>query len=393
MSGHRLVYSSPVLFFFSALVTLLLSYCCISPASSFAFHPRVSRTDDAIIIDFINVEFAPSYYSQPLYGSKVAKPGFAQQQPFFDPYTTIYTQQRPSGWSYSYGYPSPNSRPTNPPPKTPSDVEYEEFFNSLLAVKQMRKCGRGPAAMPTTRALITERVAGGIDANKGAWPFMVALKNSDGSIFCTGTLLSDTKVLLAAQCLEKMSLFEMNGVTLLFGMHFSNLTDVQMTRRIGRVMLHYGYNALTYANDIAIVSLDAPVDLSRTVAPVCLPTASTDPDQFVDQPAVILGWGRAPGAALQNGELQQAKVSIMSNFDCKAIETPGKYVTDNTLCITSTFGNRYTCLIDVGGPVVTLPSPGAWTIVGINSYTKDCATNGLKTRVAAFRAWIDTHIK
>jgi hypothetical protein len=86
-------------------------------------------------------------------------------------------QQRPSGWSYSYGYPSPNSRPsrpTNPPPKTPSDVEYEEFFNTLLAVKQMRKCGRGPAAMPTTRASITERVAGGNDANKGAWPFMVS---------------------------------------------------------------------------------------------------------------------------------------------------------------------------------------------------------------------------
>jgi hypothetical protein len=80
-------------------------------------------------------------------------------------------QQRPSGWSYSYGYPS---RPTNPPPKTTSDVEYEEFFNTLLAVKQMRKCGRGPVAMPTTRASITERVAGGTDANKGAWPFMVS---------------------------------------------------------------------------------------------------------------------------------------------------------------------------------------------------------------------------
>jgi hypothetical protein len=52
MSGDRLVYSS-VLFFFCALVTLLLSYC-ISPASSFAFHPRVSRTDDAIIIDCNN---------------------------------------------------------------------------------------------------------------------------------------------------------------------------------------------------------------------------------------------------------------------------------------------------------------------------------------------------
>ncbi len=35
------------------------------------------------------------------------------------------------------------------------------------------------------------------------WKIQVALKNSDGSVFCTGTLLSDSKVLLAAQCLEK----------------------------------------------------------------------------------------------------------------------------------------------------------------------------------------------
>lgn len=40
----------------------------------------------------------------------------------------------------------------------------------------------------------------------------------------------------------------MNGVTLLFGMHFSNLTDVQMTRRIGRVILHYEYNAFNYVS-------------------------------------------------------------------------------------------------------------------------------------------------
>ncbi len=45
------------------------------------------------------------------------------------------------------------------------------------------------------------------------------------------------------------------------------------------------------ANDIAVIILDTPVVLSKTVAPVCLPPASTDPDQYVDKPAVILGWG------------------------------------------------------------------------------------------------------
>ena len=29
---------------------------------------------------------------------------------------------------------------------------------------------------------------------------------------------------------------------------------------------------------------------SKTVVPVCLPPASTDPDQYVDQNAMVMGW-------------------------------------------------------------------------------------------------------
>jgi hypothetical protein len=32
------------------------------------------------------------------------------------------------------------------------------------------------------------------------------------------------------------------------------------------------------------------VVLSRTVAPICLPAQSTDPDQFINLNAMILGW-------------------------------------------------------------------------------------------------------
>jgi hypothetical protein len=35
------------------------------------------------------------------------------------------------------------------------------------------------------------------------------------------------------------------------------------------------------------------VVLSRSVAPACLPPASSDPDQYADKKAIILGWGTA----------------------------------------------------------------------------------------------------
>jgi Trypsin len=55
------------------------------------------------------------------------------------------------------------------------------------------------------------------------------------------------------------------------------------------------FQFLSQANDIAIITLDSPVVLSRSVATACLPAASADPDQFVDQDAIVLGWGSTDG--------------------------------------------------------------------------------------------------
>ncbi len=101
---------------------------------------------------------APSYQGKALYG-QIVDPRFVPL-PSFNPYPVMYRQQEqtPNGWSYSYEYPNPIT------------------VGDLLPVRQaaVPACGTGPAAMPTTRALINERVAGGIDAKKNAWPFMVS---------------------------------------------------------------------------------------------------------------------------------------------------------------------------------------------------------------------------
>ncbi|XP_046457643.1 transmembrane protease serine 11D-like [Daphnia pulex] len=361
-----------------AIVTLL-SFC--SPASSFAFMPLVSRTDDAVIIDFDGVGYAPSYQGKTLYG-QITNPGFVPLPSFNPYYPAMYRQQEqtPNGFVYSYGYPTPLA------------------LEDLLPVRQTEAptCGAGPTAMPATRALTSERIAGGTSAKKNAWPFMVALKKTDNKLICSGSLISNRRVLLAAQCLEKMSLYELSTVTVLVGMFKTDQSDVQMTRRISKLFLHRQYNAATYANDIAIIVMDAPVVLSRSVAPVCLPAADTDIDTFNDQDAIILGWGGGTdddGDVIPFNNLQQAKVSIQSNTDCKSVGDLSRFVSDSTICVTSTADDKFTCTPDdIGGPVVILTAPGTWTILGINSYTKDCKTPGLKTRVPALRTWIDQYL-
>jgi chymotrypsin/suppressor of tumorigenicity protein 14 len=95
--------------------------------------------------------------------------------------------------------------------------------------------------------------------------------------------------------------------------------------------------------------MDAPVVLSRSVAPVCLPAADTDIDTFNDQDAIILGWGGgntdAGGAVTPFDNLQQAKVSIQSNTDCKSVGDLSRFVSDSTICVTSTADNKFTCTV------------------------------------------------
>jgi hypothetical protein len=45
-----------------------------------------------------------------------------------------------------------------------------------------------------------------------------------------------------------MSVYEISTVTVLIGMYKSDQTDVQMTRRISKVIIHGKYNAVNYVS-------------------------------------------------------------------------------------------------------------------------------------------------
>ncbi|XP_046459640.1 chymotrypsin-C-like [Daphnia pulex] len=345
-----------------AVVTLL---SCCSPASSFLL-PRVTRTSDAIIIDYDGLGYAPLEWK---YGN-VAKLGFIPMSSSFNPYyAMMYGQEQ-----------------------QPMMFDAAAFNVGEQGVKQSIttttppaiQCGRGPATMPAARSPINERIIEGVSAKKNAWPFMVYVSISSKK--CGGVLISDSKVLLAAQCLERFTLFDtLLSSTVSIGVYSIDPLDAQMTRRISNIILHSQFNAASFANDIAIITLDAPVVLSKTVVPVCLPPESTDPDQYADQDAIILGWDASE-------VLQQGKVKIASNVDCKNMQSISQYVSDTTICLSST--TVFPCNYDMGGPVVIQSSTGAWTVVGINSYvTPDCDASGLQTRVSAFSAWIDKYMK
>ena len=97
------------------------------------------------------------------------------------------------------------------------------------------------------------------------------------------------------------------------GMHTLKPRDpLAVRRRVRRVVRHKGFNARTLVgrfsdniprsldyqhfdfivqyNDVALLTLDSPVQFSRSISPVCLPTLGTN-EQYVAKEAVVVGWG------------------------------------------------------------------------------------------------------
>ena len=91
-----------------------------------------------------------------------------------------------------------------------------------------------------------------------------------------------------------------------------------------------------------------PVVLSLRVSTVCTAQQSADVDQYVDQPAIVLGWDTpappAQGGRRRRRQLQQGLVAISSFDDCRNDETIKQFVTTNTTCVTSGANNNiFTC--------------------------------------------------
>ncbi|XP_053328030.1 serine protease 27-like [Spea bombifrons] len=256
-----------------------------------------------------------------------------------------------------------------------------------------------PSAVCGTPTM-SERIVGGVDAKRGEWPWQVSLQ-SNGKHFCGGSLITNSWVLLAAHCFEStdnVSLF----TAYLGAFQLSNLSDPNVVSvGVKQIIVHPDFMYEGSSGDIALVQLERPVQYTKSILPVCLPSLAVPLE--AGTLCWATGWGDIHAGVVlpPPKKLQKVEVAVIDRNTCESMYQSSlgynpmfHLIQEDMICAGYKEGQKDACQGDSGGPLVCKMN-NAWLQLGIISWGVGCANPknpGVYTRVQFYNAWIKKYV-
>jgi Trypsin len=240
----------------------------------------------------------------------------------------------------------------------------------------------GPGARPV--------IVGGtpIDVAESPWQALIVVDRAGTRSLCSGSLITPTVIVTAGHCLTGVGA---DSVKAWLGE--TSLAQAAKTASlpIAGIAVHPGYGPDTYANDIALITLAKPVDITGSVRLIGLPfgqDAATWP--AAGTPAIISGWGATSTGGQAAGQLLRADVQVLAGPGAPCGQYGAGFDPTMLICGGLPDGSRDTCQGDSGGPFVVAVA-GLPVLAGLTSSGSDCAVAaypGEYTRLTTFLPWI-----
>ncbi|XP_043926607.1 serine protease 56 [Protopterus annectens] len=251
-------------------------------------------------------------------------------------------------------------------------------------------CGQRWSA--SSEMALRGKIMGGSRASPGAWPWLVSIK-LHGELMCGGVLLDKLWVLTAAHCFSG-NRNELYWQVVAGEYNLSRTDAAAKVLQVNRIITHPKFNPQTFNNDIALLELTAPVLLSSSIHPICLPVNSKEPPYGTS--CDIVGWGSLYEDGPFADVLMEAKIPLLNVNSCSILL--GKELITNTMfCAGYMSGGIDSCQGDSGGPLTCQNhETQQHFLYGITSWGNGCGQQrkpGVYTKVTAFTDWITQQMK
>ncbi|VEN42173.1 unnamed protein product [Callosobruchus maculatus] len=260
----------------------------------------------------------------------------------------------------------------------------------------------------TVAARPSPLISSGQGTIPGQWPWHAALYHSKGLQLvytCGGTLISQQHIVTAAHCVAKprsTKPVDTNNLIIYLGKYdlISFGTDVQ-ARDVSDISIHPSYNYSNFFNDIAVLKLSQPAQITNLVRPCCLWEDSVNMEAIINKEGTVVGWGFDQNKKLSN-KLMQAQMPVVSSVTCiySNREFFSQFTFENNFCAGFRNGTSV-CNGDSGGGMVfpkreSSSQNTVWQLRGIvsvgvalqGSGTCDTSHYVVFTDVAKYTHWI-----
>ncbi|CAG02378.1 unnamed protein product [Tetraodon nigroviridis] len=242
---------------------------------------------------------------------------------------------------------------------------------------------------------------------------------SDWQLVCSGVLVNQRSVVVAAHCvteLGKVYPLETAKLKVVVGKHFRE--DQREDKgpqhlRVDSIAVHENYDPHVLDSDVAVIRLLDKAKIGEKVAPLCLSDSQEDLETTSEQ-GLVTGWSPVPDPSL--GPEEKARVGLVHLAHVVPCEQQYARngvpvsVTDNMLCASQKpdYGSNI-CPSDMGGILILPPltdsrtsshrpsqgkgeDKGRWRLLGLVSFGYDqgeCDPDlyTVYTHVANFKDW------
>nr|CAH0113026.1 unnamed protein product [Daphnia galeata] len=242
------------------------------------------------------------------------------------------------------------------------------------------------------------RILSGNEVVPNSLPFQVSLQRRglNGAYVQVGggSILDDSTILNAAHgVVGIMSFAEFRIVA---GEHSLSVdSGLEQIRAVSSILTHPGFDDITYEDDISLIFLAEPLDLSVPSAkPITLPLPIAEFDPPAGFRVNVSGWGTTTSDGSVSDVLRSVEVPVIPDFDCDAAYGgDGVYIAvfPSMMCAGDTITSRIAyCQGDSGGPLFT--GTGETAVQhGIISWGQACTYSqfpGVYTQVSYYLDWI-----